>query len=161
MKSFFSLKTLRWSKGKLYMIDQRLLPKKLVYIKVSTYNEVAEAIKKMVVRGAPAIGVAAAMGLALTAYKNRGKKREIVLKELVKAKKKIESARPTAINLFWALNRVMKKAEESGEEIVKAVIEEANKIAQEDFEANRKLGKIGSSLINNGDSILTHCKQLF
>jgi len=161
MKSFFSLKTLRWEKGKLYVIDQRKLPKKLVYIKLSTYSEVAEAIKKMVVRGAPAIGVAAAMGLALTAYKNQGKKREVVLKKLVEAKKKIESTRPTAINLFWALNRVIKKAEEAEERIVEAVIEEANKIAQEDFEVNRKLGKIGSSLINNEDSVLTHCKQLF
>jgi methylthioribose-1-phosphate isomerase len=161
MENFFSLKTLRFEKGKLYAIDQRALPKKLIYIKLSTCSEVAEAIKKMVIRGAPVIGVAAAMGLALTAYKNRGEKREKILKELFKAKKRIESARPTAINLFWALNRVMKKAEESGEEIVEAVINEANKIAQEDFEVNRKLGKNGSSLINDGDSILTHCKQLF
>ncbi len=160
MKNFFSLKTLRFENGKLYVIDQRLLPKKLVYVKLSTYNDVAEAIKKMVVRGAPAIGVAAAMGLALTAYKNRKKKREEILKELYKAKKKIESARPTAINLFWALNRVIRKAEESGEEIVEAVINEANRIAQEDFEVNRKLGEVGASLINTNDSILTHCKQL-
>ncbi|MEM3392331.1 MAG: hypothetical protein QXL69_03475 [Candidatus Bathyarchaeia archaeon] len=161
MESFFSLKTLRFEKGKLYVIDQRLLPKKLVYVKLSTYNEVAEAIKKMVVRGAPVIGVAAAMGLALTAYKNRGRKREEILKELLKAKKKLEAARPTAINLFWALNRVIKKAEEAKEEIVEAVVNEAKKIAQEDFEINRKLGRIGASLIENNDSILTHCKQLF
>jgi methylthioribose-1-phosphate isomerase len=161
MKNFFSLKTLRFEKGKLYAIDQRLLPKKLVFIKLSTCNEVVEAIKKMVIRGAPAIGVAAAMGLALTAYKHRGEKREKILKELIKAKRKIESSRPTAVNLFWALNRVMKKAEESGEKIVEAVIDEANKIAQEDFEVNRKLGEIGASLINEEDSILTHCKQLF
>lgn len=160
-EKFFSLETVKWVDGKVLAIDQRLLPRKLAYIELSTCDDVARAIKDMAVRGAPAIGAVAAMGLALAARWSRAETGEELLEELREARRKIESTRPTAINLFWATRRVMEAAEAAGEakeRIVEAVVEEAKRIAREDVETNRKLGKIGAKLIEDGDSVLTHCK---
>ena len=162
-KNFFSLKTIEWRNGEVRLIDQQLIPKKLSYIRCRSYLEIVNAIKNMNVRGAPAIGVAAAMGLALAAYYSKAKTSKRLLKDLEKAKKKIEASRPTAINLFWATERVMNAAKKAGDnksKIVKTVIEEAKNIAKEDFEVNKRLGKVGSSLIRDGDVVLTHCKWL-
>jgi len=141
------------------MIDQRLLPHKLRYLRLKTVKQVAKAIKDMAIRGAPAIGVAAAMGLALTVYHTRTKNREKLMEKLRQSYEILRSTRPTAVNLFWALDRVMKVAESAAdvEELRRRVVEEALRIAEEDVEINRRIGENGAKLIEDGDKILTHC----
>ncbi len=141
------------------MIDQRLLPHKLRYLRLKTVKQVAKAIKDMAIRGAPAIGVAAAMGLALTAYHTRTKNREKLMEKLRQSYEILRSTRPTAVNLFWALDRVMKVAESAAdaEELRRRIVEEALRIAEEDVEINRRIGENGAKLIEDGDKILTHC----
>ena len=115
----------------------------------------------MVVRGAPAIGVAAAMGLALAAYNSKAKDKAGLIKELENAAKILESTRPTAVNLFWATSRILdivKSSESKVSSTKKRVIEEAKKMANEDVENNLKIGENGTKLLNDGDVVLTHCK---
>ncbi len=153
-----SLLTVQWDNNTLILIDQRRLPNKLEYIRCKSYQEVAECIKSMAVRGAPAIGVSAALGLALTAVNSKSSNKEGLLKELEDAYKVLRATRPTAVNLFWALERVMKKAQgESTDDIKKNVLEEALRMLNEDIEVNKLLGLNGSSLINDNDDVLTHC----
>ncbi|MEM4246211.1 MAG: S-methyl-5-thioribose-1-phosphate isomerase, partial [Candidatus Bathyarchaeia archaeon] len=102
--------TVAWEDGAVVLIDQRRLPKELRRVRLETVEEVADAIKDMTVRGAPAIGVAAALGLALAAYRSRSESREGLLREIWSARERLRSTRPTAFNLFWALERVMAKA---------------------------------------------------
>ncbi|RLG07474.1 MAG: S-methyl-5-thioribose-1-phosphate isomerase [Thaumarchaeota archaeon] len=153
------VRTIRWIDGVVEILDQRKLPHQIRYLRLKTARSVAKAIKDMAIRGAPAIGVAAAMGLALTAYHARAKSREKLLEKLRQSYEILRSSRPTAVNLFWALDRVMKAAEGAGsaEEIRSRVIGEALKIAEEDVEANRRIGENGAKLIEDGDKILTHC----
>ena len=142
------------------MVDQSKLPFSLEFLVCENFMDVAKAIKDMKVRGAPAIGAAAAYGLALAAYKSKAVTVDELINDLKKACAILKSTRPTAINLFWALDRVMNRAlsvRGSVKEIVKAVIDEANRIAEEDIELNKRLGKIGAGLIDDGDIILTHC----
>ena len=142
------------------MIDQTQLPYRFTYVSFKNYRQVAVAIKRMVVRGAPAIGAAAAMGLALAANANRTKTKQRLLNELEVAAGVLRSSRPTAWNLFWALDRVMRtarKADGSGIEVASAVVEEARKIAEEDVVACHRIGESGAALIEDGDRILTHC----
>lgn len=123
-------------------------------------QEVASALKEMKMRGAPLIGVAAAYGLALTAYHSRAKTREDLLKELETSADLIRATRPTAVNLFWAVDRVLKRAYEAvgdHEAVRRAVIEEANRMADEDVEVNKRIGRNGSRLLRDGDTVLTHC----
>ena len=120
----------------------------------------ASAIKEMKVRGAPLIGVSAAYGLALATYNSKAKTKEDLLKELKEAAEVLRKTRPTAVNLFWAIDRVMKKANQvkgTKEELVQAVVAEANLMADEDVETNRLMGKYGATLIEDGDVVLTHC----
>ncbi|HDJ66797.1 MAG TPA: S-methyl-5-thioribose-1-phosphate isomerase [Nitrososphaeria archaeon] len=153
------LRSIRWSRGNVIIIDQRLLPRKLKYLKIRTAREMAKAIKDMAIRGAPAIGVAAAMGLALTAYRCRAKSKDVFLERLRRSAEILRATRPTAVNLFWAIERVMKVAEKSEtvEEIRRNVINEALRMAEEDVETNKKLGRNGAELVKDGDKILTHC----
>jgi len=157
MKS--EIRTIYWKNGTVVMIDQRLLPHKLRYLRLKTAKQVAKAIKDMAIRGAPAIGVAAAMGLALTAYHTRTKNREKLMEKLRQSYEILRSTRPTAVNLFWALDRVMKVAESAAdaEELRRRIVEEALRIAEEDVEINRRIGENGAKLIEDGDKILTHC----
>jgi methylthioribose-1-phosphate isomerase len=114
----------------------------------------------MVVRGAPAIGVAAAMGLALAANSSKAKTREQFVQELHTASEVLRRSRPTAWNLFWAIDRILRKAETvPGEprEIASQVVDEAQRIADEDVEANQKIGEYGATLLDDGDVVLTHC----
>jgi len=123
-------------------------------------RQVASAIKDMKIRGAPLIGVAAAYALALTAYNSKAKTKKEVIKEIEKSASLLKKTRPTAVNLFWAVDRMVRKARENtgtAKTVAKAVIEEACKMADEDVEANRKMGEHGSALLNDGDVILTHC----
>ena len=153
------LRSIWWSKGSVVIIDQRLLPRRLKYLRIRTAREMARAIKDMAIRGAPAIGVAAAMGLALTAYRCRARSREAFLERLKRSAEILRATRPTAVNLFWAIERVMGVAErsETVEEIRRNVVNEALRMAEEDVETNRELGRNGAKLIKDGDRILTHC----
>lgn len=142
------------------MVDQTKIPEKFTYVTFSNYRQVAKAIEKMVVRGAPAIGVAAAMGVALAAKSSNAKDRDRFMEELRQAGTVLCRSRPTAWNLFWAVERMLRKAEAttgSTREIAEEVVLEAKRIALEDIESNHKIGEFGSSLINDGDRVLTHC----
>jgi len=154
------MRTIQWRDGKVITIDQMKLPHEEVFIEMKNCEEVAEAIKTMKIRGAPLIGAAAAYGLALTAYHSKANSREELLAELERCGEMLRQTRPTAVNLFWAVDRVLKKAnnvEGDVRTIAEKVIEEANLIAEGDVEANRRMGKFGAQLIEDGDTILTHC----
>lgn len=133
------MKTIKWEDNHLLLIDQRKLPDKLEYFKCENYKDVIFAIKNMIVRGAPAIGVAAAFAVALahTAGEN-----------LQKAAEEIKGARPTAINLQWAVERTISSD---------SPLEEALRIYKEDMEMTRAIGKHGAAIVDDGDTILTHC----
>lgn len=156
--------TLKWERQILKLIDQRSLPFKETYINCRSARNVAEAIKDMVVRGAPAIGVAAGYGIALAALKFRGKNKEKFISHIDESIKLLSGARPTAINLFWALNR-MKNVLESSKNleigrIRERLIEKAIEIEKQDLEINRKIGHHGKNLfkeIKGSIRILTHC----
>lgn len=142
------------------MIDQTKLPNKFAYAYFKDYRQVAKAIKQMTVRGAPAIGVAAAMGLALAANANRTENRGRFMQGLQAAAEILRKSRPTAWNLFWAIDRVLGKAQQTSggaNEMAAQIVAEAQRIAQEDIEANHKIGEYGASLIEDGDQVLTHC----
>lgn len=154
------MRTIEWKNGTVILIDQTKLPNETVWVKILDYMSMASAIKEMKLRGAPLIGVAAAFGLALTVFHSKSKKRADLLKELEKSAEVLRQTRPTAVNLFWAIDRIMKKAYETSgimEDLVKAVVDEAKIMADEDVETNRKMGKYGASLIEDGDTVLTHC----
>lgn len=141
------------------LIDQTKLPNKLVYVKCKDYEEVADAIKKLVVRGAPAIGVTAAFGLALAAQQSKAKTLPEFMTDLDTAFNVLRATRPTAVNLFWALDRVMGKAKRTRtlQEAKKVVLDDALKMSEEDIDANRQLGANGANLFKDGDIVLTHC----
>ncbi len=123
-------------------------------------HQVASAIKGMKIRGAPLIGVAAAYALALTTFHSKAETKKKLIKEIEESGSFLKKTRPTAVNLFWAIDRITRKARETtgtAKTLVKTVVEEANKMADEDVEANRKMGEHGSALLNDGDVILTHC----
>ena len=133
------MRTIEWEDNKLKLIDQTKLPDELTYVYCENYQEVIVAIKDMIVRGAPAIGVSAGFGMAL-AYLNG--------EDLNKAADEIKAARPTAINLFWAVDRVLNSDNP---------LDEALKMYQEDIDTNMAIGKYGSEIIDDGDTVLTHC----
>lgn len=128
-----------WKDNKLFLIDQTLLPDEILYHECKNYKEVINAIKTMKVRGAPAIGVAAAFGVVLA---------ELSGEDIIKAGDEIKNARPTAVNLVWAVDRVLNS---------KSPMDEALKMYDEDIKTNRAIGKNGSEIIDDGDTILTHC----
>jgi methylthioribose-1-phosphate isomerase len=130
------------------------------YVRIRTCGEMADAIKTMKIRGAPVLGVAAAYGLALTACHSRAETREDLLTEIESCAKLLRKTRPTAVNLFWAIERVLNEARQihgDPQDMAKAVVEEAQRMANEDVETNRKIGENGAKLIEDGDAILTHC----
>ena len=153
-----AVKTIRWKNDRVIMLDQRLLPHKEVYRVCRDYKEVGQAIREMVIRGAPAIGVAAAMGVALGALKSEGKNFD---REFERIFLTLSKTRPTAINLFWALERMRKiytANRNQGVEAVKRLLkDEAQKIYSEDIAANRQLGKFGAALLRNARHVMTHC----
>ncbi|UCF45133.1 MAG: S-methyl-5-thioribose-1-phosphate isomerase [Candidatus Bathyarchaeota archaeon] len=154
------MRTIEWRDGTVITVDQTKLPHETVTLKIKTIDEMAEAIKNLRVRGAPLLGAAAAFGLALTACHSKANRKEKLLTELGNSAKILKSTRPTAVNLFWAADRILAKAQDysgNAEELKMLVIREAQRIADEDAEANRSIGKNGAELINDGDVILTHC----
>jgi methylthioribose-1-phosphate isomerase len=153
------LRTVEWVNGQVRMIDQTQLPDRFVYVRFKNYRHVARAIKEMVVRGAPAIGVAAAMGMALAAQANRRRSRDQLLKELEAAADVLRASRPTAQNLYWAVDRILQRAHDTspGVDVAAVVVQEARKMAEEDVQANLNIGIYGADLIADGDRVLTHC----
>src|SRR5215510_4475340 len=157
------IKTVEWTKEGVRMLDQRLLPTEEKYLMLYSYEEVAEAIRNMTVRGAPAIGVAAAMGLALGASQSVGTSLPDLEFDFKHMCRVMSGTRPTAVNLFWAIERMRAalekaKAEKlSFEQSRQRLIDEALAIFQEDIESNRALGRFGAELIPDGATVLTHC----
>ncbi len=157
------IKTVEWTNEGVRMLDQRLLPTEEKYLTLRSYEEVADAIKKMVVRGAPAIGVSAAMGLALGANQSVGTSVADLEYDFKFMCKVMEATRPTAVNLFWAVERMraaLRKAKAEThhvEEIKNRLVREAQAIFDEDIQSNRALGKFGGELIADGATVLTHC----
>jgi len=145
--------------NKLIIIDQTQLPGKLAYLELRDYTEVVAAIKGMKVRGAPAIGVAAAYGIALGAQNIKAENKAEFLKQLDKIIKSFAAARPTAVNLFRAIDRMKKAAGTAGDvrKIKQALIAEAKKIHAEEEAATRRLSRLGAELIKDGFTVLTHC----
>jgi methylthioribose-1-phosphate isomerase len=142
------------------MIDQRLLPGEMKFVRFSDHHQVAEAIQTMVVRGAPAIGAAAAFGLALTACRSEAVDLETKKGELQQAAEVLKKSRPTAVNLFWAINKMMKAAmafDGPHSQLKYALIKEAQKIADDDVEINKRIARYGADLIDDGDTIIHHC----
>lgn len=145
----------------LHLIDQRKLPTKYEIFQCRDYRQVEFAIRDMVVRGAPAIGVTAAYGLVLAVGEFRDRPREEFFKEVYQAMDLLRQSRPTAVNLMWALERMKDFIEENQDlatgELYEKVLEEANTIYKEDIETNRAIGRYGNEIVKKGDTILTHC----
>ena len=154
-----TLRTIEWKNNEVIMIDQTKLPNELVYVKFTDYNDVAEAIRTLVVRGAPAIGVSGAFGMALAGLQSKAETKEELLSDLEKAQKILFMTRPTAVNLVWGLEQIMKVAKEndSVDEIKESIIDKAKQMADDDIKINREMGKHGSQLFENNDSVMTHC----
>ncbi len=148
------IRPILWDDKGLLLLDQRLLPWREKYLRFKTWQEVREAIRAMVVRGAPAIGITAAIGMVLAAEKIKAKSPRDFLAKLRRAGQGLKRARPTAVNLAWAVERMLQRAEREPE--VEALREEALKIWEEDIAANRRMGRLGAELLPEG-AILTHC----
>ena len=155
------VETMRWTKGRLDLLDQTLLPEKVVYRPLRTAREVTDAIRNMLVRGAPAIGVTAAFGMALAARNAVRLGPAAFHRELVKGERLLAGSRPTAVNLFWALARMRRLIEAVAarppREIAALLEAEAVRILEEDIAINRAMGRHGAALIADGDVVLTHC----
>jgi methylthioribose-1-phosphate isomerase len=154
-------KTIEWKGDFIRILDQRKLPGVVGYLDCRDASSVARAIRSMAIRGAPAIGVAAAMGIGLAAKKSRDSKPRAFLGAIEKVCRAMSRTRPTAVNLFWAIDRmrrITEKVDTYGvEQTRKRLVEEALLIYREDIEVNRRIGDHGKKLIKDGDGILTHC----
>jgi methylthioribose-1-phosphate isomerase len=161
-----TMRTIEWDDGVVKMIDQRKLPGELVIVEFTSYQGVARAIKEMYIRGAPAIGAAASFGLALCARESKAKTQAELLADLEQAADTLRKTRPTAVNLAWGLERMAEtlaseKAREAQhtqvEQMVNALVAEAQRIADEDVEINKRMAAHGAVLIEDGYNVLTHC----
>jgi methylthioribose-1-phosphate isomerase len=157
------MRTIEWDRDSntVKMIDQRKLPLDFVVVEFDDYRQVATAIKDMYIRGAPAIGAAAAFGMALAGQQSEATDRDGFLADLEAAAQTLRTTRPTAVNLFWALERMLRTAHTSeqrdGGGIAQDLVREAQRIADEDVEINRRMGAHGAMLIEDGFNVLTHC----
>ncbi len=156
-----NIETLRWVDNHLEMIDQRILPEKFIYISYIDAKSVAEGIKSMVIRGAPAIGCAAAYGVALEALKLKDLNKNEFFEGLDDGCRTLLESRPTAINLFWAVNRMQEIIQNSkkvgSDELSNILLDEAHKILEDDIKINRKMGSFGAELLPKRANVLTHC----
>jgi methylthioribose-1-phosphate isomerase len=155
------MRTVDWDNGVVKMIDQRLLPGTFEVAEFADYREVARAIQEMTIRGAPAIGAAAAFGMALAARQSHAADRLSLLHDLEAAAQVLRRARPTAVNLFWAIDRLLRVAVDenltSADDVRQALLAEAQALADEDVEINKRMAAHGAALLKDGDSILHHC----
>jgi len=157
-----NMRTITWNDDaqKVEMIDQRLLPQEFKINVYEQYQEVADAIRTMVIRGAPAIGAAAAFGIALAAYQSKASTKAGLIKDLEEAGALLNNARPTAVNLAWAIRRMLKEAVDfkgSLDELRDYLLASAKAIADEDVEINKRLSELGAALLEDGDHIVHHC----
>lgn len=156
-----TVETLRWREGRLEMIDQRVLPARFDYLAYEDASGVAEGIRSMVVRGAPAIGCAAAYGIALEAQKHRHAQPAAFAEAMEQAFTALAASRPTAVNLFWGLKRMRNhweiRAKLPVAEIADALLQEAHEVLAEDIRINRAMGAHGAALLVDGARVLTHC----
>ncbi len=155
------IQTLEWTESGVVFIDQTKLPTEEIYVTCATHEHVADAIRNMVVRGAPAIGVAAAMGIALGAKNSQARNAADFKKEFDQICETIRRTRPTAVNLFWAIRRMKEKFESVRSrpvtQIQQALIEEAQRMHAEDIAANQAMGRHGATLMPASGGVLTHC----
>jgi methylthioribose-1-phosphate isomerase len=165
------MRTVFWEDNQLKMIDQRILPGRFEVVSFKDHVSVARAIKDMVVRGAPAIGASAAFGLALAGYESTATSSTDLLNDLQAAANTLKAARPTAVNLAWAVDRIMwiaektlapdasagAKGERNPDELRQLILDAAQRIADEDVEINKRIAEHGAKLINDGDTIIHHC----
>jgi len=155
------MRTVDWHENGVRLIDQRILPGRFEQLTYHDYRAVARAITEMVVRGAPAIGATAGFGLALAGFQSHATTRADFLRDLNEAAAVLRAARPTAVNLAWALERVLKSmthhASEKVDELQQALLAEAQTLADEDVALNRRMGFNGAALVEDGDVILHHC----
>jgi methylthioribose-1-phosphate isomerase len=164
------MRTVFWEDNHVRMIDQRILPARFEVVSLRDYQSVAHAIKDMTVRGAPAIGASAAFGLALAGFQSASKSTDGLLADLMTAAAVLKAARPTAVNLAWAVDRIMKKVSSNfarsgasktsaveADAIRQFVLDEAQRIADEDVAINKRMAEYGAALIDDGDTIIHHC----
>ncbi len=154
------MRTIEWKSGTVTTIDQTKLPNHAKILRLTSCREVAKAIKTLQIRGAPLLGAAAAYGLALTAYHSKADDKKRLMRELNASAQVLKKTRPTAVNLFWAIDRMIDRVSETEgnvRTIVQAAVEEAEKVASEDVEINLRIGEHGSTLIQKNDTVLTHC----
>jgi len=156
------MKTVEWdyTENTLQLIDQRILPGKLQLVTCSDYQQVAEAIRQMVVRGAPAIGATAAFGLALAANRSEANTIAGVRSAIAQAALVLQSARPTAVNLGWALKDMLEVADtdvSTAEELRRLILAAAQRLADQDIITNHRMAEHGSGLIGDGDTVIHHC----
>ncbi len=155
------VRAIEWMDGKVKILDQTRLPGEITYIETEDYLVVAEAIRSLRIRGAPAIGIAAAMGFALSALAMRADSVQQLSERLEEPAHTLVSTRPTAVNIRWAIDRMnrllRKNLDESVQKVKELIVEEAKAILEEDIETNRAIGVHGAELIRDGDTILTHC----
>ena len=154
-----TLKTIEWKNNSVIMIDQTKLPNSLEYVTYTDYNQVADAIRTLVVRGAPAIGISGAFGLALAVLQSDAKEKDQLIQDLETAQKILLKTRPTAVNLAWGLEKIMSvaKSEKTVEQIRVSIVEVAKQMAKDDIQINMSIGKNGSELFSKNDTIMTHC----
>lgn len=156
-----TMKPLRFEEDRLILMDQRYLPQEIIYYTASNYREVYYSISKMVIRGAPAIGITAAYGFYLGAKEFKEFSDDLFFETMENVSKKLASSRPTAVNLFYALDRMLRKLfslkGKSRVDILLALLKEAHAINQENSQLNRAIGEIGNTIVPHGATILTHC----
>jgi len=152
-------RTVEWKDNSVIMIDQTKLPNMLEFVTYTDYNQVADAIRTLVVRGAPAIGVSGAFGLALAVLQSDATEKESLISDLEIAKKVLFETRPTAVNLAWGLDKIMQVAKNAKtvDEIRDSVVETAKQMAEDDVQINMSIGKNGSKLFDENDTVMTHC----
>lgn len=156
------MRTIEWDydNSVIHMIDQRKLPGDFVVVSYNDYHEVSKAIRDMVIRGAPAIGAAGALGLALAAHQSPAKTIVDIRADISRAAEVLKQARPTAINLSWAIDRIMELAfrnDPDVETVREAILVEAQRICDEDVEINKRMASHGAALIDDGDTVIHHC----
>ncbi len=155
------MRTVEWNNGQVRMIDQKQIPWEFILVDLPDYQAVAAAITDMTVRGAPAIGASAAFGMALAAQQSSARQMDALLADLKEAAVTLKNARPTAVNLAWAVDKLMEIAGSNEfnnpDDLREALLNEAQRIADEDVDINRRMGAYGAALVQDGDTILHHC----
>ena len=153
--------TLEWENRSVRILDQSLLPNRIRYLRCERYEAIARAIETLKVRGAPAIGIAAAMGIALAGLSLRASTFAAFRKKMMPVYERFRRTRPTAVNLFWAIERMKKEVEESEgialDRLRERLVEASDRLLREDIRINHRIGENGNGIVNRGDTILTHC----